>query len=350
MDHPFLGSRIGRIVFTAWWLAFSGIQFGVLHYLYDLQIVIALTDSLLSSILFSSLSLGLWYWVRYSDIETAKPLSLAINHLGASTISIALVVSIIYYILPSLFSSEALYIDFFNSSIPARVTTGLFLYILVTLIYYLIIYITSYREKLAREAELKALFKEAELNWLKLQVNPHFLFNSLNSVSSLTMTQPDKAQEMIIRLSELLRYSLSQQPESMVTLEMEINNCNKYLEIEKVRFGKRLVYYIDIAPNCLSFKIPGMILQPLFENAIKHSVALTPDESVINTLVSRVDDGIIIEISNTIPLTNTTSKGTGVGLENIRRRLKLMYGTSSLLSARKDETTFTVTLNIPNEK
>lgn len=349
MVHPILGNSFGKIVFTVWWIAVAAIHFAVLHLFYNIPLVIALTDSMLWVVLFSTLSLGLWFWVRLSDIETQRPYNIVINHLGAAAVSILILVSSHMYILSILFAEDVDYMKFIGSVIPARSIIGVFFYVLIALVYYLIIYIGNFREKLSHEAELKALVKEAELSWLKLQLNPHFLFNSLNSVSSLTMTSPEKAQEMITRLSELLRYSLRQSPDSMVSLSDELDNCNKYLEIEKVRFGKRLSYAIDCCDKCFDVQVPSMILQPLFENAIKHSVAQSADESIIKADISLENNFLHVVVTNSLPDFPTNSAGTGVGLENIRRRLKLVYGSSDFISIGKTTDRFTVTITIPSK-
>lgn len=347
MFHPVITNRLGQVTFAVWWIAVSAIHFAVFSFFYSIPYPIAAADSLISNTFYALLSLGLWYWVRISDIETSKPFSVLINHLGAAALSITLIVFLQQYILSIIFSDNQEYINSLNGLILGRAITGTLMYALVVLIYYLIIYIQSFREKVSREGELKALVKDAELNWLKLQLNPHFLFNSLNSVSSLTITSPEKAQEMIIRLSELLRYSLKQSPDSMVTLDSELDNCIKYLEIEKVRFGKRLSYSINTTPECQSVKVPGMIIQPLFENAIKHSVAQSAEESIISATISMQRLGVEISISNNLPSEGISTSGTGVGLENIRRRLILIYGSSTLLAVNKTENSFTATLTIP---
>ncbi len=349
MVHPILGNSFGKIAFAAWWVAVAAIHTAVLYFFYGIAFPIALVDSSIWCIFFSALSLGIWFWVRLSDIETQRSFSVALNHIGATAVSILILVSVHRYVLGLLFAEEESYMVFLHNSLPGRAIIGVFFYILISLVYYLIIYISNFREKLSREAELKALVKDAELSWLKLQVNPHFLFNSLNSVSSLTMTSPEKAQAMITRLSELLRYSLRQSPDSMVTLSDELENCKKYLEIEKVRFGNRLQYTIDCCDDCLKVPVPSMILQPLFENAIKHSVAQTADESVIKANISLKDSFLFVRVTNTLPNFPTSSSGTGVGLENIRRRLMLIYGSSNFISVQKLIDCFTVTITIPTK-
>lgn len=347
MIHPILGDRFGKIVFTAWWVGFAAIHCAVLYFFYSLELVNAIADSVLWSVLFSLLALGLWFWVRISDLETQRPISLVVNHLGAWVVSILIILSLHRYVLGLIFKDDLKYLNFLDSGLPGKAIMGLFLYMLIALVYYLIIYINNYREKLAYEAELKALVKDAELSWLKLQVNPHFLFNSLNSVNSLTMTSPEKAQDMITRLSELLRYSLRQSPDSMVSLRDELENCKKYLEIEKVRFGPRLNYKIDCCEQCEDVQVPSMILQPLFENAIKHSVAQSANESQVIAQIFMSKGFMFVKVSNSLSSDPTSSYGTGVGLQNIRRRLKLIYGSSDFLSIKKDSNQFEVTITIP---
>ena len=155
---------------------------------------------------------------------------------------------------------------------PYRVGTGVFIYGLIILTYYLFVSLSNLSEKNAKEARLESLVKETELKMLRSQINPHFLFNSLNSISSLTITDPEKARDMVVKLSEFMRYALSRKDEQPVSLQNELENLRLYLDIEKVRFGDKLTTEEIIEPNCLDFKIPVMLLQPLYENAVKHGV------------------------------------------------------------------------------
>ncbi|MFA5648472.1 MAG: histidine kinase [Bacteroidales bacterium] len=347
MYHPIFRTPIGKIVFATWWIAVTAIHCAVLYFFYHIEVSIAVTDSLVWGLLFSILSLGLWFWVEISDIETQRPLTIAVNHIGAAAVTVLLLVALHRFVLTQILLHNNDYLNFLDYSLLGRIILGVSLYVLIVLVYYLIIYINNFRQKLVHEAELKALVKDAELSWLKLQLNPHFLFNSLNSVSSLTLTAPEKASEMITRLSELLRYSLRQSPDTMVTLNDEIENCEKYLEIEKVRFGDRLDYSINSCPECLTVTVPSMLLQPLFENAIKHSVAQTADTSFIKAEVEIVKGFLCVKIENSLPSFPTNSAGNGVGLDNIRRRLILIYGTPNLLFIEKSESAFRVTVSIP---
>lgn len=347
MHHPFFSTLRGQIAFVAGWVVVSTIHFAILFFLFSVDVPNAIADSILTTSLWALFATGLWYWVRFSDIESGKTIPIVVNHMGAAALSVFIQVYSTVSILKWYSEPGSKYSLFVDSSTTGRVFAGVATYLFLSMAFYLIIYIQNFREKLMREGELKALVKEAELNWLKLQVNPHFLFNSLNSVSSLTVTEPEKAQEMIIRLSELLRYSLRQSPSSMVTLEREMECCIGYLEIEKVRFGSRLTYRFEATPECLNFDVPGMIIQPLFENAIKHGVAQTADETEIVAKAHRDFNGLYIEVSNTLPSEPYATAGAGVGLENIRRRLKLIYGTESLLTISQTLTHFIVKITFP---
>jgi LytS/YehU family sensor histidine kinase len=204
-------------------------------------------------------------------------------------------------------------------------------------------------EKNAKEARLESLVKETELKMLRSQINPHFLFNSLNSISSLTITNPEKARDMVIKLSEFMRYALSKKDEQPVTLRSELENLRLYLEIEKVRFGDRLFTEENISENCLDIKMPVMILQPLYENAIKHGVYESTECVNIRTKVSCNNGYLEIVISNNYDQAPTSAKGTGTGLINVSRRLDLFFGNRASIKSTKENGVYTVSLFIPGE-
>jgi LytS/YehU family sensor histidine kinase len=194
---------------------------------------------------------------------------------------------------------------------------------------------------------LKTLVKESELNSLKSQINPHFLFNSLNSISSLTLIEPGKAQEMIIKLSEFLRYTTSKKEEKLTTLDEEINNINRYLDIEKVRFGKRLSLKQEINASCLKHKLPGLILQPLIENAVKYGVYESTEESTIEIICTCNSTALSVVIRNAWDPDFQYNKGEGIGLRNIRSRLSILYNRDDLFFIRKDNNIFEVNIIFP---
>ena len=209
-------------------------------------------------------------------------------------------------------------------------------------------FLKTNKQNKQREESLIALVRDAELKSLKSQINPHFLFNSLNSISSLTMFDPDKAQAMIIKLSDYLRFSLQFKPHDTVTFEKEIENIQRYLEIEKIRFGKRLAMNFTIDEHCNKIMVPTMILQPLFENAIKYGVHENTRETLITVTVQKEHSFMKFSISNNYDPDSIVSKGQGIGLSNIKERMNLLYGTTELVKIKNDNNNFTVTIFFPD--
>jgi LytS/YehU family sensor histidine kinase len=219
---------------------------------------------------------------------------------------------------------------------------------MIILTYWLFISATRLAEKAASQAKLEAMVREAELKMLRSQINPHFLFNSLNSISSLTVTNPPGAREMIVKLSDFMRYSLSSRNDQPVTLHNEMESLRLYLEIEKVRFRERLVIKEEIEPECLAALLPGLLLQPLYENAVKHGVYESTGTVVINTSAKKEGENVVVSISNTVdPDSIVTRKGAGIGLKNVRTRLELFFGDEAELEVIRKEDSFTVNMKFP---
>ena len=198
-----------------------------------------------------------------------------------------------------------------------------------------------------KESELKTLVTEAELRSLKFQINPHFIFNSLNSMSALTEIDPKRAKSMILKLAEFLRFILATNEKEKNTLREELKNIKLYLEIEKVRFEDKFDYTEVIEDNCWSVEIPSMILQPLFENAIKHAVYETLDKVTLSLNAKQENNYLNIVLENNYDESSTPRKGTGVGLRNIEERLQLIYREANLMEVKKGNGNFRVSLFFP---
>jgi len=202
-------------------------------------------------------------------------------------------------------------------------------------------------EKAANEIRLNRLLRDGELNLLKSQINPHFLFNSMNSVNALIIRNPEQAQKMLIALSDYLRYAVVSTNRTYSCVSDEMENIARYLSIEQVRFGDRLLYESHIAPQALSAEIPSMLLQPLLENAIKHGVYESLETVRIVAKITRDRQYLNIEITNDFDEDGfVPKKGSGTGLKNIRERLRLMYGTSASMQTKTENGVFTVKLRI----
>lgn len=224
---------------------------------------------------------------------------------------------------------------------------GLFYYLLTIAIYYLIIYYNDLQEKLLSAAKLQELVTLSELNMLKSQINPHFLFNSLNSISSLTLISPIKAQEMIIKLSDFLRHSVSHQTNQLISLDKELDTIKLYLDIEQVRFSDKLIISWDIHEPKAPIQIPSMLLQPIYENAIKHGVYDAIEEVTIETKGDNLDKFYLITIGNNYEKGVSYKKGAGLGLKNVSERLRLIYDIENLLTITNNDTHFEVKIKIP---
>jgi signal transduction histidine kinase len=194
-------------------------------------------------------------------------------------------------------------------------------------------------EKERVEQELRALAAQAELKALKAQVNPHFLFNSLNTIAALIHTDPTLAEATVERLAKMFRYALASSERGQVRLEEELAFVNDYLAIEQARFGERLLVTQEIAPEVLDVPVPSLIFQPVVENAVKHGHG--EDNRVDLTIRAKLDnDATLISIADQgpgIPTGYRIGDGLGHGLRNVDERLKKMYGNGLEILANKPQ-------------
>jgi sensor histidine kinase YesM len=309
---------------------------------------LAMLDGTIFNFTFALMGIGIWYAVAYNNFENRNFFSIILINLVIGIVFVAAWFWISFTLLKMILPEDAIYLPLVKATTTWRLLIGFFYYVILVLIFYTNINYQSLQVRKANEAEMQNLINQAELSNLKAQLNPHFIFNSLNSISALTVSQPRQAREMIIKLSEFLRYSLRQEnKEQLVTLQEELANIDKYLAIEKIRFGDRLQIdkAITVAPE--NFRIPIFILQPLFENAIKHGVYESIEPVIIQINISLDQDWLLIKVNNNYDPEAIIRKGAGIGLPNIRNRLKLIYGNPDLLTVSKKDNIFIVELVIP---
>ena len=333
-----------------WWLAWLFLALGqsvLFYYVYGSFITISIIDSLVSLLIYSGIGLSLWYPFSFFNKGEIRTTVIISNIVVSGAISISLWVLITKYLMLLVVPDKSIYLTYWDDTFPYRIGTGVFIYGIMILSYYLFVSLSNLSEKNAKEARLETLLKETELKMLRSQINPHFLFNSLNSISSLTITDPDKARDMVIKLSEFMRYALSKKDEQPVSFRSELENLRLYLDIEKVRFGDRLSIEENIDENCLEIKMPVMILQPLYENAVKHGVYESTECVRIKTQANITDGHIKITISNNYDAAPSSKRGTGTGLLNVARRLELFFGNAASIKALKENGIYTVNLFIP---
>jgi len=349
MKHPILANRVRLIV---WWLVWIFLALGqslLFYYAFGSFNNIGIIDSLISLLLYSGIALSLWYPFNFFNTGEIRTTTLISNLVLSGAISVGLWVVVTKVVVQLVLPDVNNYQAYWDATFPYRIGTGVFIYGLVILSYFLFLSLSNLSEKNAKEARLESLVKETELKMLRSQINPHFLFNSLNSISSLTITDPEKARDMVVKLSEFMRYALARKDELPVSLQSELDNLRLYLDIEKVRFGDKLTIEEQIEPQCLDFKIPVMLLQPLIENAVKHGVYESTETVKIYTKAKIIQDYIEIIIRNNYDTEPSLKKGTGTGLLNVSRRLELFYGNKASIKTSKENGIYTVTLYIPRE-
>jgi two-component system, LytTR family, sensor kinase len=198
-----------------------------------------------------------------------------------------------------------------------------------------------------RKIEAEKIAKDAELFKLRQQLQPHFLFNSLNSISALTGSQPEKARHMIQQLSDFLRGTLKKDEQVWSTLEEELQYLQLYLEIEKVRFGHRLKTDITHGEDVMQMKLPSMLLQPLVENAIKFGLYDTLGEVVISITAKNLNGLLEVSVQNPYDEETLRPTGAGFGLTSIQRQLYLLFARHDLLKTAKESHYFITTVTIP---
>jgi len=347
MSHPITGNRRSVLIYSLVWLMVAATQ-GLLYlYVFNFSLPVVVTDALFSSLLFGFMGLLAWYPTRYIPFHRQSPFYSISAHVVAGVVVMGSWLLLSIGVLSAIFSTQEEYIEFLNQTVAWRAMLGGLIYLVLVLIYYLVSNNQKLQERAQQEERLKGMVRDAELNMLKSQINPHFLFNSLNSISSLTMSNPDEAREMIIRLSDFLRYSLKHRENEYVPLGEELGRMKDYLAIEKVRFGEKLLYEFEVDKACEEFPVPTMIFQPLFENAIRHSVYESVDPVTIKFSCVPDEGHMKAVISNDFDPAIPTRKGTGVGLQNVRQRIALAYKEKGTVQWSGNDGVFSVTILFP---
>ncbi len=212
-----------------------------------------------------------------------------------------------------------------------QITNLAVLYMIWLAIYFAAVGLREYRTVRLKQSELARALQLAELRLLKSQLNPHFLFNALNTIRSLIADNPSRAQSAVTRLANTLRYTLSSRQDELVTFAQELNIVMDYLELESMRFEDRLRIERDVPADAASVYIPVMLLQTLVENAIKHGIAESPSGGLLRISAVLENEMLNVEIENPRPLAPIPATGEGVGLRNARDRLRLLFGTRATL-------------------
>jgi two-component system, LytTR family, sensor kinase len=331
------------VVFSAWWCIWTPLYISILQN-FGVSVKQAVTDGLISNVLLAAICAFVINNMRYYLPKKEKYLYVLIM---ASTLT-ALWLVTIRLILKTIFKEDEAYLAYLQQTGVLRFTIAFLLISCNTLLSLLWYTQKEQQEESERKADMEKLAREAELNKLRQQLQPHFLFNSLNSISALTGQQPEKARHMIQQLADFLRGTLRNEDQHWITLQEDLQYLQLYFDIEKVRFGYRLQSETHCDEMALQMKLPSMLLQPLVENAIKFGLYDTIGEVII--LITAKNNNGMLEVSVQNPYDESTSmplKGTGFGLASVKRRLFLLFGRQDLLEIKKEKQQFIITVKIP---
>lgn len=297
----------------------------------------------------SSICLGAGCMLMTNNLRYYLPRKYQYGILVVWSLTLSAVYSLVSrWLLRMIFGSQRTYIDLLENSLTIR------FWIAVLIISWVaIVSVSWYRqqenaEAEKRKADAEKLAREAELYKLRQQLQPHFLFNSLNSISALAGNQPELARKMIHQLSEFLRGTLRKEEHQWVTLADELQHLALYLDIEKVRFGHRLSTEIVSDEAAGAMKLPPMLLQPIVENAIKFGLYDTTDSIIVHITTKAANGYLLIEVKNPFdPETAVPRQGTGFGLNSVQRRLYLLFARNDLVATNVEQNLFITTVKIP---
>ena len=342
ISHPKINTvRMGQI--TVLILCFATIEYLILTKL-EFSNAFSLADSL-SLFVLTTLVIGLVYTIQKNYHS-----KIVLNSQNIGTILLFSLIAIYFnYLFSNTFESHTdIYVNYFWV-----ITIVKSLMVILLLLISLFIFWIDQQKNQEAKFQNFVIEKEQEsskiqLNSLQQQFKPHFLFNSLNSINALTINNPEEARRMIHLLSEFMRGAVKEDQSSLIPLKQEINHIQLYTNIEKVRFGDRLIVDFSIPQECEKMLVPSLILQPIIENAIKYGLYGHTENVEIKISVSCKDSYLIVIISN--PHDSTTqlsSKGTGYGLNSIRKKMLILYNQYNLLLTTEKNGIFTTTLKIP---
>ncbi len=308
----------------------------------------AVSLSLPLALFYGFVCLAPWYICRVQPIGSTPPFRIIGNHFAAAiaaglvwiVAAKGLALALGHYFFPRL--NER-----FSPQLPLLFGFGVPLYMLAVARHYLLLSVESSKEAETRAQEALTLARESELKALKAQINPHFLFNSLNSISALATVDGARARDMCIKLSDFLRTTIKLGEKQRITLAEELALAQAYLEVEQVRFGSRLRVEIQADADCNHCVVPSLLLQPLVENAVKHGIAGLVNGGAIR-LEAHCSDGMLrVKICNEFDPESPAASRHGLGLRNVRDRLRALYENRARVDTTAASDHFVVEVEMP---
>jgi len=343
--HPLFAPRRPLLAYLLFWAAVSVVPYVLLASATPLA---ALTLTLVSTLGFAFATLPTWFLCRALPLRPGRTFSVLSVHGGAAAVWSVL------FVAATRLLAELLGLLPEWRQLPHEVSRAegalfgvwVLFYVLVATFHYVLAEFELRHEALEREAALALQAQRAELQALRAQVHPHFLFNSLNTVNSLIGYDPEKAREACVLLAHYLRGTLRAQDRALVPLRDEWSLCEHYLKVEALRFGDRLRVEVEFDEAANNSLIPSLLLQPLVENAMTHAIAPIEEPRPLRVRAERRGERLALRLENGVDPAPRARDG-GVGLSNVRARLFAHYGDSASLRIERDAERFVVLLDLP---
>ena len=344
--HPILARRSRLLLYLSVWVAFGLLLFVVLVFGGRAPVAWALEFSLPIALALGLQSLSFWYLVQALPPGDTAPMRMAliwcVAGLGSLLIWLAVAYGWAQFLMP-----EDRFADNAFTMLPLLIFAGAIGILLAVLGHYLV---GAFQRSLIAERralELQVLAREAELKSLRAQLDPHFLFNSLNSVAALIGNDTAAARQMCFLMAQFFRKSLTLARERAIPLSEEITLVETFLAIERVRFGERLRTKFEVADDVREVAVPPLVLQPLVENAVHHGVAHLLEGGEVCVTARRREGLVEIVVENPCDPDRPASRSTGVGLNNVRSRIETLAGTRASVDVEARDTSFRVSILLP---
>jgi len=347
--HPFLLQRRWLLAYLAVWVPLAAIPTAVLAHGGGADLARAAALTLGPTLLFALLTLPTWYlcravrpgWSTLPRVLGAH--GLAALGAGASWLVLLQVAARLASLLPG-YADAPVRLD---ARLPGMAGVGVLFYALVAAFHYLLASLEAARDADARAAKLAMKAREAELASLRARVQPHFLFNSLNTIHALVPRDPALARQVCLGLADFLRASLRTLDGRDIPLVDELALARSYLAVEQVRLGARLVVREVIDPDAEACPVPPLVLQPLIEYAIGHGIAGLEHGGTLTVEAHRGPAGLTLRVTNPFDPQAPARPGTGHGLRSVRERLAIAHGDDASFEVRRDGGLFEATLRLP---
>ena len=348
--HPILGHFRRLVLYLAAWGPISAILLYLFVSLAGLSWGRATALAIPLCLVYAFVCLSAWYSCRNIPLENSGSW---LAHFAAAVVASFLWIIVAKGLALALSSSPAFagLDQQMRRAYPLLFGSGVLLYLLAVALHYVLLSNEAAHEAAKREVEARVLARDSELKALKTQVNPHFIFNCLNSISALTSTNPATAREMCVRLAEFLRKTLGLSEKARIPLGEELDLMHAYLSVEQIRFGARLKFEENTDPEAVKYLVPPLLLQPLIENAIRHGVAsLTEGGWVRLEIKTSALNTLQIRIENNFDGDAPRRHGAGIGLKNVRQRVDTTYGSRARMDVRSTAEHFQIAMELPAER